>query len=159
MSKVEQFTFQDSGEVVGIRKVSPLLMIRLRERFPMPKPPMQEVDYGDGVKKLEPNPAHPAYREALSEYDQMIEQKARRMLIKRGVVIEWTPERREALEEIRAYWKENLDGDLEPDDEVAFVSYVCVGSDSDLEEFLEALLKRSQPTEAAVDEAAGRFQG
>lgn len=159
MSKVEQFTFKDSGETVGIRKVSPLLMIRLRERYPLPRPPVQEVDYGDGHKKMEANPAHPDYIQALSDYEQMIEQKARRLLIKRGAVIEWTEERREALAEMRAYWLEAFENDLEPDDDVAFISYLCVGSDSDLEDFLEVLLKRSQPTEEAVQEATARFQG
>lgn len=159
MAKIEQHTFKDSGYTVGIRKVSPLLMIRLRERFPPPKPPKQLVDYGDGEKRVEENPAHPDFREAQVEYETMIESKARRLLIKRGVVIEWDDEKREALADMRSYWKETFEDELDPDDDVAFVSYLCVGSDSDLEEFLEILMKRSQPTEGAVGEAQARFQG
>lgn len=158
MSKVEPFTFKDSGITIGIRKVSPLLMIRLRERFPDPKPPKQEVDYGDGKKVMEENPAHPDYHAALEKHNQMIEQKARRLLIRRGAVIEWNEERKAELEEVRAYWLKEFEEEIDADDDVAYVSYVCMGSDTDLEEFLEALLRRSQPTEEAVKEATARFQ-
>lgn len=157
--RVEQFTFKDSGQVVGIQKVSPLLMIRLRERFPAPKPPKQQVDYGDGKVVYEENPAHPEYRDEVLQYEQDMELKIRRMLIKRGVIIDWNDDKKAELENVRAFWRETFEEELDADDDVAFVSYVCVGSDSDLEEFIEALLKRSQPTEEAVNEASARFQG
>lgn len=157
-AKVEPFTFKDTGITVGIRKVSPLLLLKIRDRYPAPKPPLQEVDYGDGKKRLEPNPTHPDYLEAQQAYEQAMELRARTLLIQRGVVLEWTEENKAALQELKDYWqKENGEPFPVEDDLVAFVSYVAVGSDSDLTELIEALVKRSQPTEAAVQGAADRF--
>lgn len=158
MSKTEPYVFKDTGEEVQIRKVSPLLIIKLRERYPSPKPPIQTVDYGDGPK-TEQNPAHPDYILAQQEYDIQMERRARELLIKRGVVVDWTDERRAKLAEIREFWQSTYDEALpDTDDTVAYVSYVCVGSDSDLTELVEALIKRSQPTEEAITEAQGRLK-
>ena len=158
MTKLTEFTFPDTGETVLIRKVSPLLLLRLREQFPEPRPPEQEVDYGDGIKRLEENKAHPDYLRQKEAYEVMMEGKARRLLLKRGVKVEWTEERHRDLAELRAEWEEENGQPLpEHDDVVAWVSYVAVGSDRDLMDLLDILLRRSGVTEAGVEHALNRF--
>lgn len=157
-AKLEPYVFKDTGETVMIRKVSPLLVIKLRERFPAPKPPLQTVDYGDGPKQ-EQNPTEPGYLLAVQDYEQTMERRVRNLLIQRGVVIDWDDEKKSRLAELRAWWKETYNEDLDDlDDTFAYVSYICVGSDSDLEELVNVLIKRSQPSPEGVEAAQERFK-
>lgn len=157
MAKIDKFVFKDTGVVVGIRHVSPLLLIKLRERYPAPKPPMQEVVYGD-EKVMEPNSAHPDFITAQTEYDQAMERRSRELLISRGVVIEWTDEKNTELEELKGWWAETYQEPFVPTNQTFdYVSYIAIGSDSDLEDLVNALIRRSQPTEEAVKDAQARF--
>jgi len=79
------FTFKDTGKTVLIRKVSPMLVFQLSQDFPPPAPPMVEVTYGEAEKVMEPNPADPAFAEALRDYHRDFNLKTQRMMIKRGV--------------------------------------------------------------------------
>lgn len=151
-------TFKDTGVIVRIRKVSPLLLLRLREDFPPPKPPMQEVDYGDGKKKLEPNTAHPEYVAAQETYGLEMEKRLNHLLIKRGVKLDWTPEMKAEVQEVRDLYEEETGRAMNEDDTFVYVSYIAIGTDKDLEELLEAIMRRSGPTEAAAEEAADRFK-
>lgn len=157
MSRLTPYEFKDTGEVVQIRKVSPLLLMQLQNRYPEPKPPMQTVDYGDGPK-LEPNPASPEYAAALRQHQVDMERRIRKLLIQRGVVIEWNDERKAALADLRAYWSAENGEELEGSDEVVYVSYIAMGSDADFEELIAAILQRSQPTEAKVSETLERLK-
>lgn len=158
MTRSEPYEFKDTGVTVEIRKVSPLLMLQLQNRYPEPKPPLQEVDYGDGPVK-EPNPTAPEHLVALRQYQQDMELRMRRLLIQRGVKIDWTEERKQELAELREWWKEQYGEELpEKDDVVAYVSYIAVGSDKDYEELTTVILQRSQPTEAKIAETAERLK-
>ena len=157
-SELVPFTFKDTGITVLIRKVSPLLAMELQRAFPPPKPPMNEVDFGDGVKRMEPNEADPAYLRDMDKYNQDFELKMRRMLIKRGVALEITEEIKEQVEDLRSFWLEEYGIEFpEPDDKMAFVWYVAVGTDQDLRELLEAIMRRSQPTQEAEELARKTF--
>lgn len=156
--KNQTFTFPDTGETIGIRKVSPMIIIRLREDFPPPTPPMQKVKIGD-EEVLEANPAHPDYQIALEKYNQELELMVRKLVIRRGVIIEWTEERREAVKEFRKFYQDTYQKKLTESDEEVFIYYVCVGSDLDVQELITAILRRSQPTEEGVKDAAARFPG
>lgn len=153
------FTFSDTGETILIRKVSPLLGLELQKAFPPPKPPVQEVDYGDGRMVKEANAAHPDYLSAMQAYQIDFEDKLRRLYIKRGAVITWSEERRAQVDELRSFWHDEYGIDLPGDDTMVFVSYLCIGSDKDLENLVTAIMQRSQPTEAAVAEAVETFPG
>lgn len=158
MSKLEPYVFKDTGEEVGIRKVSPLLVIKLRERYPAPRPPLQTVDYGDGPKQ-EQNPTEPTYLQNVQDYEQAMERRVRNLLIQRGVKIEWTDEKLAKLAELRSWWKETYGEDLnDVDDTFVYVSYICVGSDSDLEELINVLIKRSQPSKEGLEAAQDRLK-
>lgn len=157
-AKLEPYVFKDTGETVQIRKVSPLLVIKLRERFPAPRPPLQTVDYGDGPKQ-EQNPTEPNYLLAVQDYEQAMERRVRNLLIQRGVIIDWDDEKKARLEELRAWWKTTYNEDLDDlDDTFAYVSYLCVGSDSDLEDLINILIKRSQPSKEGIEGAQERFK-
>lgn len=154
---MDNYTVKDTGITLKVRKVSPLLLLKLRDRYPVPQPPTQLVDYGDGEKRLEPNPSHPDFAAAQIAYDQMMEQKARELLIRRGVSVIWTAEARADLDELKSWWKENYDEELEGDDDYLYVSYIALGSDSDLEDLVNALVRRTRPTEEATKESLARF--
>lgn len=150
------YTFKDTQVKVKLRKVSPLLALELRRAYPEPKPPMQEVDYGDGEKKLEPNPSHPDYVRELEEHNIKIELLTRKMLIKRGVVCDVPME---DVEQLQADWLDLTGTELpEKDPLVAYISYIAIGSDKDMEELIYAVMRRSQPTEEAVASHQDTFQ-
>lgn len=157
-AKLEQYVFEDTGKKVQVRKVSPLLVIKLRERYPAPRPPLQTVDYGDGPKQ-EQNTTNPDYLQAVQDYEQAMEKRVRTLLIQRGVVIEWGEDEQAELDELIAWWKATYDEDLSSLDPIyAYVSYICVGSDSDMEDLINVLIKRSQPTKEGVEAAQERFK-
>lgn len=151
-------TFKDTGITVRLRKVSPLLVIKLQESFPAPKPPMQEVMLGD-EKRIEPNPSHPDYVEALTQHQAEMNARVTSLLIRRGVYPDWNEEKQKEVEEIKTFWKETYGRELDGTPLEIYVSYVAIGSDKDLEELLDAILKRSQPTEGAIAQAQERFPG
>lgn len=143
------FTFKDTGITVSIRKVSPLLGMEIRKAFPPPKPPVVHTELGD-----EENPADPDYERAMEEYGMLIEDKASRLYIKRGVECEVDTA---AVASLRADMAD-MGITLDPDDKYVYIKYICVGSDQDYQELIEAITRRSQPTEAAVQETIDMFQ-
>ncbi len=151
------FVFSDTGKRVLLRKLSPLLAQQLRKDFPPPEPPLQEVDFG-GEKSYEPNYSHPDYQYKLKQYEADFNEKSQRLLIKRGVVLTWTDEMRAELDELRKFYRDEYGKELPADDHICYVSYLCPGSDSDLEEMINKLMRRTQPTGEAVAEAQDMFQ-
>lgn len=163
-NELNPFTFQDTGVTVQIRKVSPLLIMEVQRAMPVPKPPTQEVVYGDpkdpGAKKVEePNEAHPDYLEAIDNYNTELEAKVRKFMIQRGVVITLNDEQKADVKELREYWEEEFGVELKGNDKYLYVSYIAIGTDSDMEELMDVIMRRSQPTEAAMAEAKAGFQG
>lgn len=148
------FTF-DTGITVHIRKVSPLLIREVSRAFPAPEPPLNRVDYGDGVIKQEPNPADPDHITALGIYQIEIEQRVRRLMIKLGVEVDIDYD---VLAVYRAAMAE-AGAALDTDDKVAYVTGVCVGTAEDYQDLVKAITRRSQPTEEAVRDAQESFRG
>lgn len=157
-NELTQHVFQDTGRSVLIRKVSPFLMSEIARSFPPPQPPLQEVDYGDGPV-LEPNPAHPDYERAMQEYNMSLEEKVRRMMIRRGVVIQWDDEKRAEVQQLRDEWREEFGTELSGSDELIYVSHICIGTGEDFGELIEAIQQRSHPTGPEVELARSGFRG
>lgn len=151
------WTSKDTGVVLNIRKVSPLLVTQLHKSFPPPKPPINTVDYGDGKKVFEENVADPDYQKALEQYNLDQEIRFRHLLIQRGVVDTMTDENKREVESMREFWKTTYGEELKGSDLEIFVSYIALGSPEDLEELTEAIMRRGQPTPAAMEEADKRF--
>lgn len=153
-NELTPFTFKDSKKTVLTRRVSPLLMLELRSSFPIPEPPTQEVDYG-GEKVLEPNETHPDYLRAMQKYNDELKERAMRLLIRRGVVLNWTDDMKEELKDLREFWLDEFGKALPGSDDLAYVQFICVASPQDLDELTNFIMARSQPTEAAIAEAQG----
>lgn len=159
--ELKPFTCVDTGIVILIRKVSPMLGNELRKAFPPPTPPVQQVEI-DGQMVDEPNPAHPDYQKALNDYNQETEVRMRRLLIKRGIEFVDDIQAKEAskqVEELRKSWKEDFGKELdESNDKVAFVWFIAAGTDKGIEEITQAIMTRSQPSQEDVELARVAFR-
>lgn len=158
VSQIIPYTIRDTGITIKIRKVSPLLAMELTRAFPAPTPPMQEVKIGDEVR-MEPNPAHPDYLKAQAQYQADFESKMRKLIIDRGVVIELDEAQQAEVKELREYWQESYGIALPGNDREVYISYIALGTDVDLTELIDAIMRRSQPTESGVGTAQDSFRG
>lgn len=158
-NELKRHVFKDTGRECLIRKVSPLTLAQIGRDFPPPKPPTQKVDYGDGDVRNEENPDHPDYKRTLGEYYMALEERIRAFMIKRGVEITLTDEDKEEVKRIRTEYEEDMGKPLSGSDKMIFISHICVGTQEDLEELLEAITNRSQPTPQEVDAVKDTFQG
>lgn len=161
MNDLTKYTFKDTGKTVEIRKVSPLLALQLRKDFPPPEPPLVEVTLGEsGQPELEANPADPDYQRRLVEYEQDFNMKSQQLMIKRGVVVDVTvPEVQAEITALRNFYRDEFGRELPKDDQMVYVSMICIGTQEDMAELIDAIMRRSQPTEAAVKNAANSFPG
>jgi hypothetical protein len=99
--KYKRYTFPDSGETIWVRRVSPLLAVKLRRAKKPPQPPMQKVNYGTPEKpewKEKENVASPQYLLDLQEYNAQLERSMQRLLIRRGTMVDMTDEIKEEIE-------------------------------------------------------------
>lgn len=151
------FTFKDSGIEVQIRRVSPLLALELQKKFPAPRPPRNKVTDMDGKETWEENYADPDYALTLNKYNADLEERMRRLVIMRGVVHTLTEEQKAQVDELRTFWKETYDEDLKGSDLEVFISYIAIGSDGDLGDLINTIMKRSQPTEGETKEVLNSF--
>ena len=157
--KLYPFEFKDTGVMVMVRKVSPMLVVELQKAFPAPTPPRQKVEVA-GEMVEEPNPSHPDHLEALNVYSREMEGRIRQLLITRGVIIpEANTTWKDEVKELRKFWLDIYGKELEGDDKSVYISNIAVGTDLDLTDLLAAILQRSQPTEVAVSAAKDTFQG
>lgn len=158
--QMTEFTFPDTGISVKVRKISPFLAADLAEAFPAPKPPEQEVDYGgEKGRVMEPNLSDPNYQYALRAYQQEITMKLQRVMIQRAIKPvdeDWE----EDVAEYRAYIQESTGKPLsEESDLLVYVLRVCVGSQEDLQDLINVITRRSQPTPEGVQAAKNSFRG
>lgn len=158
-SEITQHTIKDTGIEVGIRRISPLLIVELRKSIKEPEPPMQEVDFGDGKKVLEPNLASPEYEKDKERYDSEFEEKMKRLVFSRGVVLNMDEERLAELRELREFWKNEYNLELTSlgSDKLDYISYIAVGTGDDLNELFNAIMKRSQATDREIENARKSF--
>jgi hypothetical protein len=157
---ISEFTFKDTGITVKIRKVSPMLAADVNASMPDPLPPEQEVDYGEPRGKvMERNYGDPQYADDLAKHRQKVFQALQRVMVKRAVIVEGA-EWLEAVKEYRGFILQETGAPLdEPDDLLVYVMRVCVGTQEDMMELLEAITKRSQPTQEAIEQAKRSFRG
>lgn len=160
MAKYVDYTFQDTGITVKLRKISPLLAADVAAAFPEPLPPQQEVDYGDPVGKvLERNYSDPEYLQEKAGYQKRIFGALQRVMILRAVVVEGE-EWKEEVQEYRSFIEKHTGKPLdEPEDLVVYILRICIGSEEDLADLLTAITRRSQPTQEEVDSAKASFRG
>lgn len=146
-----------TGITVKLYRVPPFLINEVRRSMPPPPPPLNEVDYGDGKKVFEPNPADPKYAEDLKRHADDVQTELNNLLIERGVEVEVD---KEALTEVRDWMKKR--GKALPDnesDKLAFLKYVCLGTPDDINSIINLILNSSQPTPEAIQEEVATFRG
>jgi len=156
--KLKTFTCKDTGVVLQIQNVGSALVTQLRRDFPPPQAPLQEVDYGDGNKKMEPNPAAPEYVQALAQYAIDFEDKLQRLVIKRGVVLTLTEEQKQEIQDLREFYRTEYGKEISYDDKMAYILMIAGGTDDGLAELVNAIVRRSQPVEEDVQAALDTFQ-
>jgi len=85
------YTFAN-GVVARLNPVSQFTIahveIQARKKFPPPEPPLNEVDYGDGNKKFEPNYSDPRYEAEMARYTTFISMKAFDAIMELGIDVE-----------------------------------------------------------------------
>jgi hypothetical protein len=160
MSELTPFTFRDTGITVMVKKISPMIMTDVNNAMPPPEPPMQEVDYGEPRGKvMEKNLSDPAYAKILAAHNQKVFQAIQRVMILRGVVVNGTGWKKEVAE-YRAFMLETTGKPVEEtNDLIVYIMRICVGTEEDLEDFVQAITRRSQPTDMEVEKAKESFRG
>ena len=155
-AELSEFTFPTSGIKVHVPLVSPAAFVmRLQRKYPAPKPPMQEVDYGSGHKVREFNYAHPDYKESQLQHARFLETEAQGMVLARAIRgISLNAEQREMVKE----WKEQ-NGDFhdaaDRDEEIFFEEF-CVKDENDLLEFMTHVTG-IDPSEEEIQNAVDGF--
>lgn len=155
---IPEYTFQDTGITVRLRKLSPLLRddidTDLRRRFPQPVPPIVETELGK-----EENAADPDYRERLArwsiEHVERLGEEWFRAIVELAIECEVDTE---AVEKVRAYAKRR-GLRLDDDDKYVFVRHVCIATKEDIADLRETVTRRSLPTQEAVDAHKATFRG
>lgn len=154
------YTFP-GGQVATLHAVSQFtqasIEIGIRRAFPPPSPPLNEVDYGDGVKKLEPNPSDPEHEQALRRYQADYSQRLFAAIIDLAVDIEID---QAALERVKAMFERHGIPFDEPSDKVAYVKHCCIFDIAEeMPKFMAALRDLMGPKEEDVADHVATFPG
>lgn len=132
-------TFKGSGRTVSLERVSPLLVAKLKKSMRPPAPPTEDVPRPDGTVEKVSNPAHPDYAATLESWQLERETALREFYIRHSLRHRFTEEDKIEIEHMRA--DAALSGiDLSSEtDEFVFVSYICVRTPTDYQEFIAAV--------------------
>ena len=162
-----QHTFKDTGITIGIRKVGPSTQQSIAQAImrDMPEPPIPVIETELGPEQ---NAADPAYIAAKAEWSQ----KTRAELTRRIMLIaaleadvtiddrarEDSARRRRSLRLAKTPYDDDPDLTPEENERVFYVLHVAAGTPEDLGEFGDVVLRRSVPTEEAVQSQIATFQ-
>lgn len=154
------FVCADSGKRLSVRKVSYTLADDLRKSFIAPEVPVVEVNYGTAETpniRREQNKSDPDYLKALAEYKRDFEMRLRRLIVKRGVVIELTAD---DIAEVAALREDmQLEGvTFSESDKDVWLWRIAITTPNEFQELLDAVMKRSKPSAEGVADAKDRFR-
>jgi len=160
-------TFKDTGITIHLRKVGPTTQQRLAQQImkELPEPPIPLVDTEAGP---EYNAADPEYIAAKEDWDQ----ETRRELTQRLMLIaaleaeveiddaarQDIARKQRHLRLIGIPYEDNPDLTPEENEKVFYILHVAAGTPEDLGEFSQAVMRRSVPTEEAVQSQIATFQ-
>ena len=153
-AKLREFTFPVSGETIFVPPVSQGAMaMKLGRKYPKPTPPMEEVDYGGGVKKMEYNYSHPDYKEKVAAWEAFIEERATTAVILKAFSQPLNAAQKKAVKQ----WMKDNPGLYDDTDtaESIYREEICIEADQDLLELIQFI--QTDPTEAGVNAAADGF--
>ena len=162
-----EHAFKDSGITIRIRKVGPTTQQRLAQQIqkeiPEPQPPIVETEAGK-----EANPADPQYLLDREKWEQRTRgELTNRLMLIAALEAEVTIDdqarveiarRNRHLRLIGIPYEANPDLTDEENERVFYILHVAAASPEDLGEFGAAVLRRSVPTEEAVQSQIATFQ-
>jgi hypothetical protein len=156
------FTFRDSGITVAYRRLGPFTLDQLnktiRKERPAPEPPLNTVDFGDGKPVAEPNLADPDYERARAEYETWVQGEAGQRLVEMVITYAVEPLTIDAAAVAQYRSMAERFGLLcEGDDRDVYVRYVAITTQEDLQEIVQTVVSRSQPTGEAIQAAVASF--
>lgn len=152
-----QYTFRDSERTIEIQRVPVGMLGQLADEFPAPPVPRVETDYGDGKKVWEENPTDPDYKAALADWRKTINTQSQKLIAQRALP-PLSDAQKDEVKEVRAYWIENFGHDLALTDKEIFVYKICAATGEDINEFLEFVTRRSEPTQGGRADALKHFR-
>lgn len=135
--------------------------------LPRPQPPLAEgVERADGTYELEPNDADPDYAARLAAWDEAVKLEFNARLFKLaclnceveldGALLEET---RHNLAAIGVRWEKDAALTDDENDRVFYIEHVACATPEDMQEFYGSIIRRSVPTEAAIQEHTDSFRG
>jgi hypothetical protein len=142
-----------TGREIEIQNISPLLGNKLRDKYPRPVAPKQKIPTADGTDfYYESRESDPDYLEALEEWQGLIEDKSRLLVLQLGVVplLTLSDADRRQVQQHRKFMREVMEIELEDSDEFCFASYILIQSVEDFTDLCAAVMNRSTPTEEAI---------
>ncbi|RMG92585.1 MAG: hypothetical protein D6706_16645 [Chloroflexi bacterium] len=147
-----------SGKTVHIRPVSAALVAqRLRRRYPAPKPPLQTVDYGNGIKRKEFNYSHPDYLKAREAWERFLQELTGDAILQEALNIPLSAKQKKEIEKWR---RENPELAGELSDHDIYWYYLTLTSDADMMAIIEAAQTLTMSDiEAAEDSFRRNVQG
>lgn len=153
------YTFPN-GKVARLHPVSQFtqaaIEIGIRKAFPPPSPPLNDVDYGDGKIKQEPNSSDPDYLAAIRRYQAEYSQKLFAAIIDLAADIEVDTVALERVKEM--FVRHNIPFD-EPSDKVAYVKHCCIFDlSAEMPRFMAALRDLMGPKEEDVADHVDTFR-
>lgn len=157
-TKLYPHLIRDTEITINIRKVSPFLLNEVSEQFPAPLAPIVTVTIGD-EKREERNEADPTYQEALKAHRRLLLQKTQELIVERGVVLTLTPEQKAEVKELRSQFLAMTGNELQGSDKAIYLMKIAIGTEEDLQELVEAITRRSHPTEQEMAKASDSFRG
>lgn len=163
-----RYTFQGSGETCRIRRLSPITMQRLQQgvlaeckalppehEHAYPQPPVERVAVGGGPEREERNPNDPAYKEQLAAWESWAQTEVMERFLRIASVDAclFEPDQidQEHIDRLRrrmaaegapipflpAYTPEE-------NDQIVWVQHVCIGTQEDLTDFVQFLIRRTE---------------
>lgn len=151
-----EHTFQDSGVTVRLRKIAPTtqtaLALQIQREIPKPVPPVVETELGK-----EENEADPTYERQLKAWERECATELNKRLFKLACLECDVEIDAEEIERKQVHFKAiGLEWDDDPrltDEQnarVFYIQHIACATTDDMKEFYEAITRRSQPTEEAV---------
>lgn len=156
MSRLTTLELPAAGVTLKICRIPYMLLEDWRKGLPEPPPvPRQEVDYA-GVKKMEENPSHPSYVQAMNEHGYKLGMLGIEFAIDRGVVVEVD---QAAVDELRQWAAQQVPPvQLPTSDKVVFISRILVPDLVELLQIRIAVFGRIAPTQEMIDRAVDGFR-
>lgn len=179
------YTFQDSGVTVQMHKMSPMTVQHINaavtreckalppeHEHAYPQPPTQLIAVGGGEPIPQVNDGDVDYQRTLAAWQQWAAMEVSRRLM-RIVALDYMEVDEGAIKEVVSYKRRMfkregipLDESEMPEerytdaerDRVVYLEHVCYGSDTDMQEFAQFLMHRTQPQEAQIGDAIAAFR-